>query len=233
MSLDKRIKLFVLLAGIFVTALVVGDLIGGKLLQTIVGDMPFVISVGMIPFPITFLLTDLLNEFYGRQAARFVTWVGFFMASFAFLVIAIAKQLPWADFTAAPEWQGMRAEAFNNVFGTSQRMLIASMTAYLVAQLFDIAVFHFIKRKTANRLLWLRATGSTVCSQLIDTVVIQTLAWSGLLPVTKILSIIATSYAFKVLVAIGVTPLIYLGHALVERRCGMRAIRLDADGHAY
>ena len=148
MRLDTRTKLFVVLTGIFVTVLVVGDLIGGKLMQKVVGDIPFVISVAMIPFPITFLLTDLLNEFYGKQTARFVTWVGFFMASLAFAIIAIGKALPWA----------------------------------------------------------------------------------GILPVDKIVSIIVTSYAVKLLIAIGLTPFIYAGHAIVERWLGIQPVRLDAEG---
>ena len=112
----------------------------------------------------------------------------------------------------------------------SRRILFASMCAYVIAQLTDIALFHAIKRRSKNRLLWLRATGSTVVSQLIDTIVIQTIAWWGLLPFERIANIAVTSYAVKLLVAIGLTPLIYAGHALVERRLGLSPVRIDDEG---
>jgi uncharacterized integral membrane protein (TIGR00697 family) len=178
----------------------------------------------MLPFPVTFLLTDLLNEFYGKKAARYVTMVGFFMAVFTYAILFVAVQIPWAPFTRDAGWEGMVEGSFNNVFSGSQRILIASMVAYLVAQLVDIAVFHFIKRATGDRFLWLRSTGSTAVSQLIDTCVIQSIAWVGLMPLPKILSIIGTSYAVKLVIAICLTPLIYAGHALIERRLGMKAL---------
>jgi queuosine precursor transporter len=230
MTFDARQRLFVVLSALFVTCLIVGDLIGGKLLELPVWGYPFVISVGMIPFPVTFLLTDLLNEFYGKKAARFVTWVGFGMASITFALIYIAQLLPWASFTGDATWAGMNEAAFNNVFAGSRRILFASMVAYLLGQFVDIALFATLKRLTRNRMLWLRATGSTVVSQFVDTVAIQALAWYGLLPVEKIAVIALTSYAVKVVVAIGLTPAIYGGHAVVERRLGIHPVVLDEQG---
>jgi uncharacterized integral membrane protein (TIGR00697 family) len=197
MILDARLKLFLALAAVFVTSLVVGDIIGGKLFQLTVGSQVFVITVGMIPFPITFVLTDILNEFYGKRAARLVTLVGFFMAVFTFVVIWAAVQVPWAPFTRVSDWKGMTAAAFDNVFAGSRRILVASMVAYLVAQLLDIGTFHVLKRLSQNRFLWLRATGSTVVSQLVDTVVIQSLAWYGILSTKQIFDIVKTSYLVK------------------------------------
>jgi queuosine precursor transporter len=228
-ELDRRTKLFVNLAALFVTCLVLGDIIGGKLLETVAFGVPFVISVGMLPFPVTFLLTDLLNEFYGKKAARYVTLVGFVMASFTFLLLFVAVRLPWAPFTRETTWVGFDETSFNRIFSGSQRMLVASMVAYLTAQLVDIGVFHFIKRLTGNRLLWLRATGSTVVSQLIDTLCIQLIAWYGLLPANKILSIIFTSYAVKVVIAFGLTPFIYAGHAFIEKRYNMLPLPAQAE----
>lgn len=221
MKLDARLKLFVFLAGLFITSLIVGDLIGGKLYQVEIAGYPLTISVGMIPFPIVFLLTDLINEFYGKRVARFVTLVGFAMAWFTIAVLAIAAEVPWAPFTSSPDWTGVNQPAFDNIFASSQRILLASTVAYLTAQLIDITVFHFFKRKLHGRFLWLRATGSTVVSQLVDTVVIQFLAWTGVLPVADIVSIIVTSYLVKVIIAIALTPAIYAGHALVERGLGL------------
>ncbi|MGE6760216.1 queuosine precursor transporter [Corallococcus interemptor] len=230
MTLDRRIQLFLVLAGLFITSLVVGDIIGVKLFEVHLGPVVAVMSVGMLPFPVTFLLTDILNEFYGKKVARFVTWVGFFMAIFTFVVVALAGLIPWAPMTEAKDYTGTVAASFNNVFGGSQRILVASMIAYLVAQFLDISVFNLLKRVTNNRMLWLRATGSTVVSQLIDTMVVQFVAWTGVLPREVIFRIIFTSYAVKLLVAIGLTPLVYLGHALVERKLGIAPVVLGEDG---
>jgi uncharacterized integral membrane protein (TIGR00697 family) len=230
MNLDRRLQLFVVLAGVFVTSLTVGDIIGPKLFEVHLGPIDAIMSAGMLPFPVTFLLTDILNEFYGKRAARFITWVGFFMAIFAFAVITAAVQVPWAALTQGPGYTGTVEGAFNNVFGGSQRILAASMVAYLVGQFSDIAVFNLLKRLTKNKMLWLRATGSTVVSQLIDTVVVQFIAWTGVLSTGVIFNIIFTSYAVKLLVAIGLTPLIYAGHVLVERKLGIPPVVLGADG---
>lgn len=230
MAFDNRLKLFLILVAAFVTALVVGDLIGGKLVQATVFGHAFTISVGMIPFPITFLLTDLLNEFYGKRAARLVTWIGFAAAVFAFAVIYAAVVIPFAPFTFESGWDGVTQGAFDNVFAGSKRILVASMCAYLSAQFIDIAMFQLLKRATHNRLLWLRATGSTVVSQLIDTAVIQTIAWYGILPIERIANVAVSSYAVKLVVAIALTPAIYAGHALVERVLGVAPVKLDERG---
>jgi|JI10StandDraft_1071094.scaffolds.fasta_scaffold22324_6 uncharacterized integral membrane protein (TIGR00697 family) len=224
--LDTRSKLLLTLAGLFITALVVGDLIGPKLFAA----GPATLSAGMIPFPITFLLTDLLNEFYGKRTARVVTWVGFGMAVFTFAIITIAVLLPFSDVTRAADWKGVTKPSFDAVFGNGQRILIASMVAYLFAQFTDIWVFNKVKTATHGRLLWLRATGSTLVSQLIDTVVIQTLAWEGTLDPTALVGFIASSYGVKVLVAVGLTPVIYMGHAVVERVLGIVPVKLDEHG---
>jgi queuosine precursor transporter len=228
LAFDSRIKLFIVLAGVFVTCLVVGDIIGGKLVETTIAGYPFTITVGMIPFPVTFLITDLLNEFYGKRMARFVTWLGFGMAVLAYVFIYVAAEIPIAAMTNAATWNGVNHEAFSRVFTGSQRMIIASLTAYLIAQLVDISVFHLLKRLTKNRLLWLRATGSTVISQLIDTIVINVVAWGGILTTDKLLTVIGSSYVMKILIAVGLTPLIYAGHAIIERVLSLRP--LSASG---
>ncbi len=230
MNLDKRVRLFVVLAAAFCTALVVADIIGVKLFEFHLGPLKAVMSVAMIAFPVTFVLTDLLNEFYGKKAARFVTWLGLGMALFTFAAIHIASGIEWAPVTRAPDYRGTVETAFNNVFGGSQRILIASMVAYVAGQLTDISIFHVLKRLAHNRWLWLRATGSTVVSQLIDTVVFQTVAWVSVLPTEVVLNIILTSYAVKLLVAVGLTPVIYAAHAVVERLLGMKPVLLGTDG---
>lgn len=224
MFLDKRHKLFLVLCGIFITCLLVGDIIGGKLVEARIFGLEFTTTVGMVPFPVTFLLTDVLNEFYGKRAARFVTLLGFGLAVLSFSIIYLSAQIPFAAMTRASDWTGVTEATFNNVFLGSLRMIVASMCAYLVSQLTDIGVFHLIKRLTENKLLWLRATGSTAVSQLIDTVTINFVAWSGMMSTGKIVNIIYSAYGMKLMIAVGLTPLIYLCHALVERGLGIQPI---------
>jgi hypothetical protein len=230
MVLDNRIRLFVVLAGVFCTALVVGDILSVKLFEVQLGPIVSVMSVGIVLFPVTFVLTDTLNEFYGQKAARFVTWAGLGMALFAFSAIYVVLGIEWAPLTRASDYRGTVENSFNNVFGGSQRILLASMAAYVIGQLIDIALFHLLKRRTHNRMLWLRATGSTVVSQLIDTVVFQSIAWAGVLPPGVITRIILTSYVVKLLVAVGLTPIIYGVHALLERWLGLKPVVLSDNG---
>jgi uncharacterized PurR-regulated membrane protein YhhQ (DUF165 family) len=187
--LDTRSKLLLSLAGLFVTSLVVGDLIGVKLF--VVGGTTF--SAGFIPFPITFLLTDLLNEFYGKKVARVVTWVGFSMAVFTLIILTIAVSLPPSPITEAADWTGVRQPDFEKVFGGSRRILVASMVAY--------------------------------------TVVIQTLAWQDALDVRVLVGLIVSSYLGKLVIAVGLTPLVYLGHGVVTRWLGIPPVALDAAGN--
>lgn len=230
MVLDTRARLFLALTGIFITALLIGDIIGGKLFEVSVFGSLQTLSVGIIPFPITFVLTDVLNEFYGKKAARTVTYVGLGCTVFAFTVIFVAGAIPMAGFTGGAEWSGINANAFERVFLSSQRILAASLVAYMCGQLIDIFVFHKIKAWTKNRFIWARATGSTMVSQFFDTALIQTLAWYGTLDSAKLPGMIATSYAVKVVVAIALTPVIYVLHGFVHRVLKLEPVKLGEDG---
>lgn len=231
-AIDARAKLFLVLAAVFTTCLVVGDVIGGKLIELPLPGWTAVITVGMIPFPVTFLLTDLLNEFYGKKAARFVTYVGFGCAVLTYVFITVGGAIPIASFTEGAGWDGVTQQSFVNVFLGSQRMIIASLTAYMVAQLVDIFAFHALKKMTNGKMLWLRATGSTVLSQGVDTVVINFAAWTGILGFDQILNVIASSYVVKIGIAIGLTPLIYAGHAAIERVYGIQPVQVGEAGEA-
>lgn len=227
---EARTKLFLVLAAVFTTCLVVGDMIGGKLIELPMPGWTAVITVGMIPFPVTFLLTDLLNEFYGKRAARFVTYVGLGCALLTYAFIVIGGAIPIASFTHADDWQGVTEGAFASVFLGSRRMIAASLTAYVVGQLVDIGTFHGLKRMTGGRYLWLRATGSTLVSQAVDSVTINILAWSGILSRPAIINVVLSSYAVKVLIAIALTPLIYAGHAAIERWFGLVPAAPEPEG---
>lgn len=217
---NHRVRLFVVLASLFVTSLVVGDIIGGKLLEIRIAGWPMTISVGMIPFPVTFVLTDLLNEFYGKQPARFVTIIGFFMAAFTLALIFTAVALPWAPFTRATGWTGVRQEHFDNIFAGSTRLLVASLAAFLASQFTDIAIFQWIKKKSNNRYLWLRATGSTLVSQLVDSFVVLFIAFYNPWSLEQVIAVGILNYLYKFSVAILLTPLLYLAHSLIDGYLG-------------
>jgi uncharacterized integral membrane protein (TIGR00697 family) len=205
--MTRKEILFLWLAGLFVSALLVADLIGGKFFRIAGHDL----SAGMLAFPLTFVLTDVVNEFYGGHGARRLTFLGLGTALFAFAIIQLAMALP-----SSPE-SPLPADVFRNVFGWSTRLYVASLTAYVVGQLLDIAVFGAFRRITKHRFIWLRATGSTVVSQLIDTMVVNFVLLSGRKPTGFILGVVRDSYVIKLLIAIGLTPVIYAAHALVTR----------------
>jgi uncharacterized integral membrane protein (TIGR00697 family) len=227
--LDARQKLYLYLCGVFLTALLIGDTIGSKLFAF---DIPLGIttihakmSVGAMWFPITFLLTDVINEFYGSKGARFVTFLGFWMAILSFLVIYVARKIP------ASGDSPIKQDVFNNVFGSANRIFVASLIAYLIGQLVDISVFQLAKRMTQSKHIWLRSTGSTLISQLIDTVVVTYIAFTGQPNMTQatLRQMAMTSYAVKVILAIGLTPLIYAMHGFIHRRVGLDEHPADED----
>jgi uncharacterized integral membrane protein (TIGR00697 family) len=205
---DRRQLLYLWLAGLFVAALLTADLIGSKVFRLGSVDL----SVGLLAFPLTFVLTDVINEFYGPRGARRVTFLGLGGALFAFAVIQLAIALP-----TSPE-SPLAGETFATVFGWSRRLYLASLSAYVVGQLLDISLFSLLRRLTRHRLLWLRATGSTLGSQLVDTTVVTTGLFIGVKPASFIAGMVRDSYVLKVLIAIALTPVIYAVHALVLRR---------------
>lgn len=213
-------KLFVYLCAIFVSCLILGDVIGGKTISTPLGP----ISVGIIPFPVTFLLTDVVNDFYGRQGARFLTLLGFFMALLAYVVLQISTHLP------ADESTYFTQAEFVKIFGGSAQLFVASIIAYLIGQFLDIRVFQFWKALTESRHLWLRATGSTILSQIIDTVMINVIFWKW--TATKewswIFAKIGREYGIKLVVAILLTPAVYAVHGFVVRIMGLTPMPHEA-----
>ena len=235
---------YVWLTAFFVASLLIADIVGIKLFHIPLGFSFYVPildksfnavehTCGMLTFPVTFLLTDLLNEYYGKQAARRVTYIGLVMALYVFVVINIAQYMPYlsAPFNVTPEH-------FDAVFGSAKIMYIASVSAYLVGQLCDIWIFHLIKKWTGGRMLWLRATGSTVVSQTLDSFVVSYLAF-GLgrrlladpnMPAasfSEIIQIALTGYLLKFVIAIAITPLIYAGRGLIHRWFGLVPLSPD------
>ena len=205
--MDRKQRLYVWITAVFVSALVAGDLIGGKFFRIYGIDL----SVGMIPFPLTFVLTDIVNEFYGTDGARRITFVGLGAAIFVFACINVALALP-----VSPE-SPMSQELFARAFGWSARLYVASLVAYVVGQLLDISIFQLFLRVTGHRWLWLRATGSTVASQAIDSLVVNFVLLSGKKPLDFILIVARNGYTVKLVIAVCMTPLIYLGRRVFLR----------------
>ncbi len=227
LELDARQKLYLYLSGIFLTALLIGDTIGSKLFVVDIplgfATLPATLSVGAIWFPITFLLTDVINEFYGSKGARFVTFLGFWMAILSFLIILAARFIPAASFSP------IRQDVFNNVFGNANRIFFASLVAYLIGQLVDISIFQAAKKLTQSKHIWLRSTGSTLISQLVDTLVVTWVAFYGILDPAVLKRAAITSYVVKVMLAVGLTPVIYALHGLIHRTLGIEEHPADEE----
>src|SRR6186713_370848 len=147
--MDRKQRFFIFLTALFVAALVTGDFIGGRFFVL----FGHTFSAGIIPFPLTFVLTDIVNEFYGTTGARRLTYVGLGAAVFVWAVISLALVLPPSPTSPIP------APIFQAAFGTSARLYVASLTAFIIGQLLDISIFRALRRMTGHRLLWLRATG--------------------------------------------------------------------------
>jgi uncharacterized integral membrane protein (TIGR00697 family) len=214
--MDRKQRLYVWITAVFVSALIASDLIGGKFFRVFGLDL----SVGMIPFPLTFVLTDIINEFYGTDGARRITFVGLGMAIFVFSCINVALALP-----VSPE-SPMSQALFAQAFGWSSRLYVASLVAYVVGQLLDISIFQIFLRVTGHKWLWLRATGSTVFSQAIDSLVVNFVLLSGKKPLGFILVAARNGYSVKLVIAICMTPLLYLG-----RRAFLRYLEGDTSAN--
>jgi hypothetical protein len=204
---DRKQRFFVWLTAFFVAALVTGDFVGGKFFMLFGRSF----SAGIIPFPLTFVLTDIVNEFYGTHGARRLTFVGLGAAIFVWAVISLSLHLPTSPDSPIPD------AVFRGAFGTSARLYVASLTAYLIGQLLDISVFHLLRRITGHRLLWLRSTGSTVLSQMLDSIAVSFVFLVGTRPMSFIVGNAANNYVGKLVMAVLLTPLIYLGHGVFRR----------------
>ncbi len=237
---DKATRLFLILGGFFVANALVAEMIGVKLFQledvlglahadfTLLGQqhLSFVLSVGVLPWPIVFIMTDVINDYYGVRGVRFLTVLTAGLIAFAFVVMYFAMGMPPADF-----WVGMNSDsgvpdmqaAFAGVFGQGMNIIVGSLTAFIIGQFVDAFVFRRIKRSTGDKRIWLRATGSTVISQLIDSVVVTYVAFWIMrddFSFALCTAMVLTAYTYKLIVAVMATPLVYLVHAGVERYLG-------------
>ncbi len=209
---SRKDIVFIVLAGIFITNAVVAELIGGKLIQ--LGGFTF--SIGILPWPVVFLTTDLINEYFGKIGVRRLTFLTAILISYAFVVLMLGMNIPATSFSPVDDRE------FNAVFGQSMWIIVGSITAFILSQLLDVYIFGEFKKRTGDNHIWLRATGSTVISQLIDTFVVLGIAFylPGKITGTQYLTMGVTGYFAKLFIAVGLTPFIYLGHFYIKRYIG-------------
>ncbi|MDA0793831.1 MAG: queuosine precursor transporter [Bacteroidetes bacterium] len=203
-------KIYLYLAGLFITSLVVSNLIFQKFFYwrpleiSIFGNQLFELSVGILPYPITFLITDLISEIYGKKKANQVVIAGIFASFFSMGILWMANVVP------AIENSPVDDATFQKVFALSPVAVLASMMAYLSAQFVDIRLYHFWKKLTHGRMLWLRNNFSTFSSQLIDTVaVISLLCLFGVLEWNLFWGLVLSGFLFKIIIAALDTPFLY------------------------
>jgi uncharacterized integral membrane protein (TIGR00697 family) len=226
MSLKDKLlaqRIYFLLGGLFITSLVVSNLIFQKFFYwhpfdiEIFGSKLFEISVGILPYPITFLITDLISEIYGKKRANDIVTVGIFASLFSLLIIYTASNVP------ATEWSYVDNTMFNTVFGNTSLAVFASMLTYLFAQFVDIQIYHFWKRLTKGKHLWLRNNFSTWFSQFVDTLTIVTLlCFFGIIDWANFKGLLISGFLFKIIIALLDTPFLYLGVYLFRKRFNLK-----------
>ena len=196
-------QFYIILSGIFIASLVTCNLIANKFVTVDLGFKVFIVSAGILPYPLTFLVTDLISELYGQRKANLVVFSGFVASMFVLLFLWLGSQ-----FEAIPS-SIVNDFTYNSVFQNAWRLIAASMVAYLFAQFIDVRIFHFWKKLTNGKHLWLRNNGSTIASQLVDTTLVICILFVGVWEPDQIKSAIIDGWLFKMLMAFIDTPIIY------------------------
>ncbi|MEL6810095.1 MAG: queuosine precursor transporter [Bacteroidota bacterium] len=216
-------RIYLILAALFICSLVVSNLIFQKFFYwypvdvEVFGTPLFEISVGLLPYPITFLITDIVSEVYGKKKANQMVTVGIFASFFSLLIVYTANAVP------AVEWSPVGDSLFSTVFGATAVAVFASMIAYLLAQYIDIHLFHFWKKLTKGKHLWLRNNFSTFTSQFVDTFAVLLLLCSfGKIEWNRFTGLLISGFIFKVIVAALDTPLLYASVYILRRKFGLQ-----------
>jgi queuosine precursor transporter len=232
--MSRKDVVFAVLGAFFLVNAVVAEMIGGKLIH--VGPESWTLfgsrlgaSIGVFPWPVVFVTTDLVNEYFGRRGVRRLTFLTVGMIAYAYVVLFVAMAVP-----AAPIPGGVDDASFNRVFGQSRWIIIGSILAFGVSQLVDVFVFHALRHRTGRAMLWMRATGSTIVSQMIDSVVVLyvglaiPLGWN----LKQFAAVAVPNYLIKLTIAVAMTPVIYLLHWIVERYLGREQAHALAEAAA-
>lgn len=236
---QKRANLYFALSGLFLTNALLAEMIGVKIFsaEAAVGlqpanlrmfgfDMSFSLTAGAVIWPFVFVTTDLINEYFGKPGVRKISFVTAGLIAYSFFVIYLTMGLPPADFWIEANSKDNNGNdfnidyAFNTIFGQGLRIIVGSLTAFLIGQLVDVFIFQKLRRVTGSKFIWLRATGSTLISQFIDSFVVLYIAFYGIFTHNQLIAIGITNYIYKFVVAILLTPLIYLGHYVIDRYLG-------------
>ncbi|MEI9919883.1 MAG: queuosine precursor transporter [Bacteroidota bacterium] len=248
---QKRTRLFIVLSGIFITNALVAEMIGVKIFSAeatlglnpvhlnLFGNvMDFNLTAGAVIWPVVFITSDLINEYFGRPGVKRISYLTAILIAYAFAVIFVTIRLEPAQFwldgyskDSAGNYFDMNF-AFNTIFGQGQRIIIGSLTAFLIGQLVDAFIFHKLKQKTGSKMLWLRSTGSTIVSQLVDSFVVLYIAFAGIFSNEVLIAIAITNYIYKFTVAVVLTPAIYFGHNIIDKYLGKgMATEMIADSN--
>ncbi len=234
---DKPTKVLLGITAFFCCNALIAEAIGTKLfsLEKVFGQHPFnftlfgqggmsfVLTCGVLLWPLEFIITDIVNEFYGPKVVRRISIIAVILISYAFLMYFVAISTPPADaWLASSSKQGVEniQTSFAAIFGQNMRIMVGSIVAFLVSQLVDVFIFHKIKKVTGDKHLWLRATGSTLVSQLVDSYVVLFIAFSGTFKWQLIFAIGIMNYTYKFVMAIILTPLIILIEKRLEKYFG-------------
>ena len=236
---DKPTRLFIFFTAFFVANALIAECIGGKIfsLEKVFGlapssitlfgqsELSFNLTCGVLLWPLEFIMTDIVNEYYGPKAVRQISYIAVALITYAFLMFYLAIHIPYADFwisSNTSEGIPNMQIAFNGIFGQGMWIIFGSIVAFLVSQIVDVTVFHKIKRSTGEKWIWLRATGSTMVSQLVDSFIVLFIAfkigkdWSWQL----VLAICLVNYTYKFTMAIILTPVIYFMEGRIEKYLG-------------
>jgi queuosine precursor transporter len=237
--LDKKAKLFIILGGFFITNAIIAEFIGIKIfsLEKTLGFTPFNFKIlgydnlsfqltcGVLLWPFVFIMTDIINEYYGKKGVRIISYIAASMIAYAFLMVYLAIQSTPADWWISSGNGNNISDmqlAYQAIFGQGLWIIVGSLTAFLIGQLIDVWVFHFIKKKSGNKYLWLRSTGSTLVSQFFDSFIVLFIAfyigndWS----LKLVMAICIMNYLYKFVIAIVLTPLLYILHHYINRYLG-------------
>jgi uncharacterized integral membrane protein (TIGR00697 family) len=206
---SKKQIIFTIFAGIFITSAVVAELISAKSVPTPLSP----IIAGIIPWPIVFLLTDVMNDYFGKETVKRLSYITAGLIAFCFLLVYIAVEVP----TDANSY--LSDSEFRKAFGGSLPIMVGSITAFLVSQLVDVQLFGVFNKLTNGRMIWLRSTGSTVISQLIDGFIVLFIGFwlPGVYSFQEILVFWISGYSVKLIIAVLLTPFVYLMHAFAKR----------------
>lgn len=235
----KDIRLFLFLASFFITNAIIAEMVGGKLFSvekllnikpmnwSLFGqdNLSFTMTCGVLLWPVVFVFTDIINEYFGLKGVRFLSFLTIGLIVYAFIMIYISMGVPAADFyvvSMIEKGVPNMDVAYNAVFGQGLWIIVGSIFAFLVGQLVDVFVFQKIRKLTGERQLWLRATGSTLVSQLIDSFVVLFIAFymSGKFPLIWVLAVGMVNFIYKAVVAILLTPTLYLLHNVIDNFLG-------------